>query len=110
MVLFLELQYDGHTFPGLLTNIGGAGLLCRSMCCKNVGDGDVEVDVQDNVNIWELLLWDVACPRGGTEALRALEQLMLLRMVVYFVSEPSVLLQMKVLDLIVLALGQGMVI
>ena len=60
-MLCVGLRCDEHTFPGLLTERGSTGLLCRRVCCNNVGDGGLEVDRQDNVNIWELILLDVAC-------------------------------------------------
>ena len=83
--------------------------MCRIVRFNNVGDGSVFVDGQDGVNIWELLLWDVACRRWRTEVLQALMQLLVLWVVMGLVSAPSVLVWGKVLDLMVLALGQGMV-
>ena len=83
--------------------------MCRSLCCNNVGDGGVDVDGQDNVNIWELPLWDVACQRWINEVMWALSQLMVVQVVVGLVSAPSVIVRGKVLYLMVLALGQGMV-
>ena len=54
-MLCLGLRCDGHTCPGLLNLIGGSGLMCRSVCGSNVGDGGLDMDGQDDVNIWELL-------------------------------------------------------
>ena len=79
------------------------------MCCNNAGDGGVDVDGKYDVNIWELLLWHVACQRGRTELMWGLAQLMVLRVVVVLVSAPSVIVREEVLDLMFLALGQGMV-
>ena len=58
-MLCLGLQCDGHNFPELLTELGGAGLVCRIVCYNNVGDGGVDVEGHDGVNIWELMFWDV---------------------------------------------------
>ena len=63
-------------------------MLCRSIFCNNVSNGGVDVDGKDDVNIWELLLWDMDCQRGRTEVLRALAQLMVLRVVVGLLSAP----------------------
>ena len=79
------------------------------VCCNNVGNDGVDVDGQYGMNIWELILWDVACRRGRTEVLWALSQLMLLQVVVGLVYAPSVLVRGNVLDLMVLDIGQGMV-
>ena len=103
-MLCLGLRCDEHTCTGLLTEIGGAGLLYRSMCCKNVGYGGVDMDGQGNVIFLELLLWDVACLRGRTEVLHALSQMMVLRVVVILVSASLVLVRGEVLYLIILAL------
>ena len=83
--------------------------MCRIVRFNNVGDGIVEVDGQDRVNIWELLLWDVTCRRWRTEVLQALMQLLVLWVVMGLVSAPSVLVWGKVLDLMVLTLGHCMV-
>ena len=45
----------------MITEIGGARLMCCSVCCNNVGDVGVDMDGQDDVNIWELIFLDVAC-------------------------------------------------
>ena len=71
-MLCLGLQCGGHTCPGLMNEIRDAVMLCHSVCCNNVGNGGVDMDGQDNVNIRELILWDVACQRGRTELLQSL--------------------------------------
>ena len=91
----------------MMTEQRDARLLCLSVCCNDVGYGGVELDGQDKVNIFELILWDMACRRWRTEVMRALAQLMVLRVVVGLVSATSVLIWGKVLYLMVLALGKG---
>ena len=60
-MLCLGLRCGGPTCPWVLTELGGSNLLCHSICCNNVGNGGADIDRQYDMNIWELLLWDVAC-------------------------------------------------